>query len=201
MGTVSAGRDLLRVQQSLSISGCDHLVRGRGFSRGAFAEESMNAIKTLLYMGVMHGFFTYYLPWQIASHDQWLFNIGLFRWLAVPLWLTGTIVILRCSLDIIQVGRGTPSHLDPPKVLIVTGLYRNVRNPIYVGALLVQMGTILWYGSVWSILYLLFFILAFHVLIVFFEEPVLRQMFGTAYEEYHQAVPRWIPKIHSSNSQ
>ena len=155
----------------------------------------MNAIKTFLYMGSLHGFFTYYLPWQLASHDPWVFNTGLFRWLAIPLWFTGTTVILRCSLDIIRIGQGTPAHLDPPKMLIVTGFYRHVRNPVYVGALLVQVGTIVWYGSAGLVLYFLFFIAAFHALIVFFEEPVLQKMFGAGYNEYVRKVPRWIPRF------
>lgn len=159
----------------------------------------MNAIKTLLYMGSMHGFFTYYFPWQIASHDPGTVNIGLLRWLAVPLWSIGTLIILRCSIDIIRRGRGTPAHLDPPKTLLVTGPYRYVRNPIYLGSLSVHLGTILWFGSLLLIPYVLFFVVAYHILIVFFEEPVLHKMFGAVYEEYVKEVPRWIPKLRGSD--
>ncbi len=159
----------------------------------------MNAVKTFLYMGSLHGFFTYYLPWQLASYDPWEFNIEFFHWLAIPLWLTGTLILLRCSVDIIHRGQGTPSHFDPPKSLLERGLYRHVRNPIYLGALLIQSGTIIWHTSVLLIMYLLFFILAFHILIVFFEEPVLQNKFGAAYNEYVKRVPRWIPRLLNSD--
>lgn len=159
----------------------------------------MNAIKTILYMGSMHGFFTYYFPWQLASLQPGAATIGIVRGLAVPLWLTGTLLILSCSIDIIRKGRGTPAHLDPPKTLLVTGPYRYVRNPIYLGSLSVQLGTILWFGSVLLIPYFLLFIIAYQILIVFFEEPALHRMFGAAYDQYVKEVPRWIPRLQDSD--
>ena len=155
----------------------------------------MNTLKTLLYMGTLHGFFTYYFPYQLASRDKQLFDIGIFHFFALPLWIIGTLIIIQCSVDIVRRGRGTPAHLDPPKILIVNGLYRHIRNPIYFGAVLVHFGTILWFASALMILYTTLFIFSFHVLIVLFEEPVLRHTFGAAYEEYCKRVPRWIPKF------
>jgi protein-S-isoprenylcysteine O-methyltransferase Ste14 len=155
----------------------------------------MNTAKTLLYMGVMHGFFTYYYPVQLAGADTPLFEPGLLRYAALALWLAGTLTILWCSADLVRKGRGTPAHLDPPKELVMNGPYRLVRNPIYAGAVLVQFGYILWFGSGWMILYTLFFMLAFHILIVLIEEPILKHSFGAAYDEYSKQVPRWIPKL------
>ena len=155
----------------------------------------MNIIKTLLYMGSLHGFFTFYLPCQLSSADNPLFELGVFRYFAFPFWLIGTLIIIWCSVDMIRKGHGTPAHLDPPKILLVNGLYRHVRNPIYFGALLVQLGYIVWFTSGIMIIYFLFFILAFHILIVFIEEPSLRSAFGAAYDEYRKIVPRWIPRI------
>ena len=146
-------------------------------------------------MGSLHGFFTFYLPYQISLVDNPIFKPGIFRYLAFPLWLVGTLIIIWCSMDFIRKGRGTPAHLDPPKILIVNGLYRHVRNPIYFGALIVQLGYIVWFPSGLMIIYFLFFVLAFHILIVFIEEPILRNAFGTAYAEYSKIVPRWIPRI------
>ena len=85
----------------------------------------MNILKTVLYMGFMHGFFTYYFPYQLALADNSLFEPGIVRCLAIPLWLIGTLIIIWCSIDIIRKGRGTPAHLDPPKELVITGLYRH----------------------------------------------------------------------------
>lgn len=157
----------------------------------------MNTIKTIFYMGIMHGFFTFYFPYQLALVDHPIFELGIFRYLALPLWVIGTFIIIWCSIDIIRRGRGTPAHLDPPKELVITGLYRYVRNPIYLGALLVQLGYILWFGSGMMISYFLFFVLAYHILIVFIEEPILRNTFGAAYTEYSKHVPRWIPRLSS----
>ena len=155
----------------------------------------MNTVKTILYMGAMHGFFTLYLPFQLASRDKPFTDFGLFKYSAILFWVIGLWVIVRCSADIIRRGRGTPAHLDPPKDLVIAGWYRNVRNPIYLGALIVQFGFILWFGSMLSLIYAIFVFLGFHLLIIFVEEPILRNQFGAAYEEYCQSVPRWIPKI------
>jgi len=155
----------------------------------------MNIVKTLLYMGSLHGFFTFYFPYQLSVVDNSVFELGIFRNLAFPLWLIGTLIIIWCSIDIIRKGRGTPAHVDPPKILIVNGLYRHVRNPIYFGALLVQLGYIVWFGSGLMMIYFLLFVLAFHILIVFIEEPILRNTFGAVYDEYVKSVPRWIPRI------
>jgi protein-S-isoprenylcysteine O-methyltransferase Ste14 len=159
----------------------------------------MNTLKTILYMGIMHGLFTFYFPYQLAWFDNRLFDLAAFRYLAFPLWLSGALIIIWCSIDIIRRGRGTPAHFDPPKELVITGLYCYVRNPVYLGALLVQLGYILWFGSGLLISYFVFFVLAYHVLIVFIEEPILRNTFGAAYDEYRKRVPRWIPHINQPN--
>lgn len=154
----------------------------------------MNAVKTILYMGFMHGLFTLYIPYQLALQTTTL-DLGFFRYLAFPLWAFGALIIVQCTVDIIRRGRGTPAHLDPPKELVIAGWYRHVRNPIYLGALIVQFGFILWSGSSLSILYTVFFFLGFHFLILVVEEPILRNQFGAAYEAYCKTVPRWLPKL------
>jgi protein-S-isoprenylcysteine O-methyltransferase Ste14 len=145
-------------------------------------------------MGSTHGFFTFYLPYQLAILDNHFFDLDIFRYLAFPLWIIGTLVIIWCSFDIIRKGRGTPAHFDPPKKLIINGLYRYVRNPIYLGALLIQLGYVIWFGSGILISYFLLFMLAYHLMVVFVEEPILRNVFGAAYDEYSKHVPRWIPR-------
>ncbi|MBL8099650.1 MAG: isoprenylcysteine carboxylmethyltransferase family protein [Anaerolineales bacterium] len=155
----------------------------------------MNTIKTILYMGFMHGFFTYYFPYQVASRDFLVFNTKFFQHLSIPLYIIGTLIIVWCSVDMIQKGKGTPAHLNPPKKLIVNGLYRYVRNPIYLGALLVLSGYIFWFGSGLITIYFFVFLLAYQILVTLIEEPILRNTFGKDYEEYCKKVPRWIPRI------
>jgi protein-S-isoprenylcysteine O-methyltransferase Ste14 len=155
----------------------------------------MNTLKTVLYMGFMHGLFTLYIPYQLASRDTPFVDLGIFPYLAFPLWILGALIIVRGCADIIRRGRGTPAFVDPPKELVIAGLYRYVRNPIYIGAMLVQVGFILWFGSALAIVYSLLFFLAFNILIFLIEEPILRNQFGAEYEEYCRNVPRWVPKI------
>jgi protein-S-isoprenylcysteine O-methyltransferase Ste14 len=157
----------------------------------------MNALKTILYMGSLHGFFTFYIPYLIVKIDARYFDPGIFSYFAIPFWIVGTLIIVGCSVDMVRKGRGTPAHVDPPRKLIVNGLYRYVRNPIYVGALLAQLGFIFWSGSGLMIVYFLLFALAYQVLIVLIEEPILRHMFGEEYLAYCRRVPRWIPKLNS----
>ena len=155
----------------------------------------MNIFKTIFYMGSLHGFFTFYAPFWIASWSPPLFHLGILRSLALPLWTVGAWIIIRCCIDIIRHGHGTPAHMDPPKELITTGFYRHVRNPVYLGALLAMIGHILWSGSIWVIVYFLIYVIAFYILITVFEEPSLRTRFGLGYEEYLKRVPRWIPRL------
>jgi len=146
-------------------------------------------------MGIMHGFFTFYFPYLLVTFDPFRFDTFIFTYVAFPLWIVGTSMILWCSIDMVQKGFGTPAHLDPPKRLIINGLYRYTRNPIYVGALLVQLGFILWFGSQLMILYFLFFVLAYQILITLVEEPILKHTFSVEYEAYCAQVPRWFPQF------
>jgi protein-S-isoprenylcysteine O-methyltransferase Ste14 len=81
----------------------------------------------------------------------------------------------------------------PAKTLVVRGLYRVVRNPMYVGVLLILIGESMGFSSLAIFQYTLVVWLMFHVFVIFYEEPALRKKFGAAYEEYRRSVSRWIP--------
>jgi protein-S-isoprenylcysteine O-methyltransferase Ste14 len=110
-------------------------------------------------------------------------------------WLTGAAIILRCFTDFTFTGHGTPNPADPPKTLVTSGLYRYVRNPIYVGVLAITIGHFLWFRTIWMLIYALGLFLIFHLFFTLYEEPTLRKKFGAAYEQYCTSVPRWIPKL------
>ena len=94
----------------------------------------------------------------------------------------------------VRQGRGTPAPVAPPERLIANGLYRYVRNPMYIGVLAMIFGQALFLGSRGILLYGLGMALAFHLFVVLYEEPTLRWQFGAEYETYCQRVPRWLPR-------
>lgn len=107
--------------------------------------------------------------------------------------VVGGSLALWCVLAFALVGRGTPAPFDPPRRLVRRGPYRFVRNPMYLGALLVLAGASLFFGSLALLAFAAGFAVATHAFVVLYEEPTLRRIFGEEYEEYRRAVRRWLP--------
>ena len=154
----------------------------------------MIAVKSLLYLIFEAGLFALYIPLSILRTGSGI-ETGIFALLAIPFWLTGSWIILRCFWDFTTRGGGTPVPADPPKELVVSGFYRYIRNPIYVGDLLIFLGHFLWFGTWALLLYAVLSLFGVHAFVVFYEEPNLKRKFGKAYEEYLEQVPRWIPRL------
>jgi protein-S-isoprenylcysteine O-methyltransferase Ste14 len=154
----------------------------------------MTALKSIIFFILAPGMVAGVIPlalFRTGSQTQ----TGLLSYLAFPLWLSGVAILIWCFWDFIVKGRGTPAPIDPPKDLVVSGLYNYVRNPMYVGVLLVIIGHFLWFGF-WNLLiYAAVVFIAFNTFVTFYEEPNLKQRFGATYEDYLQRVPRWIPKL------
>jgi protein-S-isoprenylcysteine O-methyltransferase Ste14 len=159
--------------------------------------NQMTIYKSLLYLIIEAGLFALYVPLALLRTGPRI-ETDLISFLAIPLWIIGSLMILRCFWDFTFRGRGTPVPIDPPKELVITGFYRYVRNPIYVGVLLIFLGHFLWFGY-WSLLlYTVFAFIGVHFFVVFYEEPALKRKFGAVYEDYLQKVPRWIPRARSA---
>ena len=92
-------------------------------------------------------------------------------------------------------GLGTPAPIAPPQHLVVTGLYRYVRNPMYVAVVAVILGQAILFGDSRLMTYGGLMWLAFHAFVLTYEEPVLAQKFGAQYEDFRANVPRWIPRL------
>ena len=120
---------------------------------------------------------------------------GFIAFSATPLWVTGIAVLVWCFWDFLAKGQGTPAPIDPPKQLVISGLYKYVRNPMYVGVLTVIMGHFLWFGYWWILAYAVALFMAFTLFVVFYEEPHLKSVFGDAYIAYQKGVPRWLPRF------
>jgi len=155
----------------------------------------MTALRSLLFLILAPGVVAGYIPLALLRQGPQI-ETGFFAYLAFPLWLIGVIVLLWCFWDFLVKGRGTPAPIDPPKELVVTGLYNYVRNPMYVGVLIIIIGHFLWFKIVGMIVYASVVFLAFHLFVTLYEEPYLKKTFGASYEDYVRKVPRWIPHIY-----
>jgi protein-S-isoprenylcysteine O-methyltransferase Ste14 len=92
-------------------------------------------------------------------------------------------------------GLGTPAPIAPTRNLVVTGLYRHVRNPMYVSVVAVILGQALLFGDWRLLLYGGLIFLAFHIFVVVYEEPILKQSYEAQFENYRANVPRWLPRL------
>jgi protein-S-isoprenylcysteine O-methyltransferase Ste14 len=154
----------------------------------------MTALKSLIFLLAAPGLVGFYIPLAFFRTGARV-ETGVISCLAFLLWPAGTLALLWCFWDFLVKGRGTPAPVDPPKELVASGLYRFVRNPMYVSVLMILLGHFLWFGH-WRLLaYAGAAWLATHLFVTLYEEPNLRNRFGTSYEEYLQRVPRWIPKF------
>ena len=104
----------------------------------------------------------------------------------------GLLLLLWCVRDFLVSGHGTLAPWDPPKHLVIVGLYRFTRNPMYVSISVLLTGWILAAGSTWLALYALILVIGFHLRVVFYEEPRLEKQFGDEWKNYSSSVPRWF---------
>ena len=114
---------------------------------------------------------------------------------ALALLALGGVIYARCVWDFAVFGRGTPAPIDEPKKLVVRGLYRYTRNPIYVGVLTVILGWAVMFQERSLLIYAFWVGLFFHLLVVLHEEPRLRELFGAEYHDYCAKVGRWLPRF------
>lgn len=113
----------------------------------------------------------------------------------VSLLAAGLTLIVKTVQMFIQIGRGTLAPWDPPKKLVVEGVYRHVRNPMISGVGLVLLGEASILGSFPHLIWFLLFAIVNAIYMPLSEEPGLLKRFGSDYEIYKQNVPRWIPRL------
>ncbi len=156
----------------------------------------MTALKTLIFTVIMPGTVTIYIPYWLLSSPSTPapLPIGVWRhWGLLPM-LLGAAIYFWCAWDFSFAGKGTPAPIDPPKELVVRGLYKYVRNPMYLGVLTLLIGEALFFASRQLFIYAGAIFLLFNLFIRFYEEPALRQKFGESYRRYCETVPRWMPR-------
>src|SRR5262252_6543891 len=150
------------------------------------------ALRNCLFTVIVPGLGGLYGPWLILGHRSALPTP--LAWPAVAVIAIGIALYLSCQWVFAAVGRGTPWIWDAPRRLVEVGSYRWVRNPIYIAALLIVLGEAWLFLSFDLLLYAGLLAVAFHVLVVAYEEPRLRARFGEQYNDYRRRVPRWIPR-------
>ncbi|HEX8037383.1 MAG TPA: isoprenylcysteine carboxylmethyltransferase family protein [Ktedonobacterales bacterium] len=155
----------------------------------------MVAFKTLIFTVVMPGMVGGVIPWLLVQGAQRQMPAVPSAWMVglIPLAL-GIGLYFWCAGAFTFIGKGTPAPIDAPKVLVVQGLYRWVRNPMYIAVLLVILGQAILFRSWLLVGYALMFWLVVHTFVVFVEEPSLRSQFPGSYDSYLHRVPRWIPR-------
>jgi protein-S-isoprenylcysteine O-methyltransferase Ste14 len=147
----------------------------------------------LVFVALLPGVVAGYMPYRIllASGGVDFPALRLASVAASVLALIGVIVLLRCVWDFFARGKGTLAPIDPPRHLVVSGLYRYTRNPMYNGVLAVLLGEAWFFGSTSILEYAAYVLIFFHLFVVFYEEPVLSEQFHESYRTYRKAVPRW----------
>jgi protein-S-isoprenylcysteine O-methyltransferase Ste14 len=155
----------------------------------------MLPLRALFWTLVVPGAVTVYVPYLILSQaspatiDSW----GASQLLALLLIVVGTGVLLHCIGTFAVSGRGTLSPLDAPQSLVIRGLYRSVRNPMYLGVLAILLGEAWLFESLALLEYALGWFALIHLVVILHEEPVLRRRFGESYQRYCRSVRRWLP--------
>jgi protein-S-isoprenylcysteine O-methyltransferase Ste14 len=137
------------------------------------------------------------VPWWISRWQPGppLLGLRALRPVGVALILLGAAALLECFARFALRGLGTPAPVLPTRHLVVTGLYRHVRNPMYVAVVTAIVGQALLLGSAPVLGYALLLAIVFHLFVVGYEEPRLRSTFGAEYDAFRANVPRWVPRV------
>ena len=152
----------------------------------------MRFLRALLAFLVLPGMVAGVVPRILVSEDRWRVE-G--RWSGVFVLGAGLYVLLWCVRDFYVAGKGTIAPWDPPTAMVRCGLYRFMRNPMYLGVLTIVGGWSVLAGSPVLAVYAVALALMFHLRVLFYEEPWLRRTFPAEWAAYAADVPRWLPRL------
>lgn len=148
-------------------------------------------VKSLIFTVLVPGTVAGLIPIFVFPHDA--VEVSAITLTGVAFLFVGVSIYLWCLWDFAIAGRGTPAPIDPPKKLVVRGLYKYCRNPMYMGVLSAIFGWAILFESTRLVIYGICVAISFHLVVVFYEEFQLKQTFGSKYEQYCADVNRWLP--------
>ena len=149
-----------------------------------------NLFFTILQPGIVVGLIPY-LILQNSNLVDYKLNT-LYDYIGLLFFIIGFIIVLVCIFHFATLGNGTLSPVDPTKKLVIKGLYKLTRNPMYVGVIFLLIGEVVFTKSINLLFYTLFVFIGFHLFIKYIEEPRLLNDFGEEYKQYSKSVKRWI---------
>src|SRR5918995_4618123 len=159
--------------------------------------RSTAAVGSVVFFLVGPGVVMGLIPWLLT---RWQAREPLPYWVPVRvlggiLLVAGLIALVQAFVRFVVEGFGTPAPVAAPERLVVGGVYRYVRNPMYVAVLAAIVGQALLLGRLELLLYASVVWTAVAAFVRFYEEPTLACRFGTDYEAYRRAVPAWWPRL------
>ena len=134
------------------------------------------------------------VPWLLTGwrHGD---HIGVLDVAGAVVALAGLVVAVAAFVQFVREGRGTPAPVAPTQELVVGGLYRYVRNPMYVAVASMIAGQAMVFRSVSVLVWLGVFLVAVVSFVTWYEEPTLRRTYGESFDRYRRAVPGWWPRL------
>ena len=163
--------------------------------RSVNSETLAALISTLAFLFLLLPIFYIWIPYEIiSSRYVYSFNIGVLRYFGICFIVLGIIISIFCLFSFIVQGKGSPIPFSPTKELIVTGIYRHVRNPLYIAGSLVLIGETILFQS-FGLLFYFFIMFGNFYFLSLMEETHLESEFGESYNHYRKSVPRWIPNL------
>ncbi len=151
-------------------------------------------VKTFVFTLLVPGTVAGYMPWRLKGNAEPV--TGLEAWAAFTIIAAGIAIYLYTAFwGFALIGGGTPAPIAPTNILVVRGLHRFVRNPMYIGVALVIAGQAWLFHSLPIAIYLACVLVTAHLFVLFYEELTLSKQFGQEYERYRASVPRWIPTL------
>ena len=153
-------------------------------------------IRCLFWAAALPGMVAGYVPWRFVGLRRVALDLTRANQLAgLALVAAGVVLLAACVWEFAREGKGTLAPPDPPKELVVRGLYRYLRNPMYVSVSAILLGEALAAWSRAMLIYWAVFFVTVNLFIIGHEEPFLRRRFGVSYVRYARRTGRWLPRF------